>query len=230
MRLRALGLLPGATPTTPNVGAHGYNNFALAIYDFLVLYLMNTFVWRCPTARTLLPFFRRNVHSRHLDLGCGTGYYLEHGNIAPDVTVTLCDLNAACLQKATSRLARTDARCLQHDILQPLPNHEGPFDSVSMFFLLHCLPASPSRKCEVFKHLKYVLSTHGIIFGATILGPSGNHTWLSRRALRRLNYLRHFSNMSDSKEEFENALRENYEVETREVGACLLFLASTPKL
>ena len=234
MRFPSIALAPGASQTTPNVGAHGYTPFFLTIYDFLVLYLMNTFVWCCSTSEVLLPFFRGNVRpsKHHLDIGCGSGYFLEHGQLSPDAKFTLCDLNANCLDKANSRLARpANTRCLQHDIFQPLPRDEGTFESISLFYLLHCLPASLSSKSDIIGHLKYNLEPDGVMFGATILGPSGNHTLLSRLALRRLNYLRHMSNMEDTRDGFVKALEENfYEVESREVGSCLLFTASRPRL
>ena len=45
-------------------------------YDPLVLGPIARFVWRCPTSR-LLERYRRHIRARHLDVGPGTGYFLE---------------------------------------------------------------------------------------------------------------------------------------------------------
>lgn len=213
---KTIAIGPAPSKKSDDVGAHGYTNYALIIYDYLVLMFMSFFVWRCSTTKTMLPFFRANVSKRHLDIGCGTGYFLEHGNIPLDAEVSLCDLNQNCLEKSKARFGRPNTECLLHNIFQPLPSDAGPFDSISMFYLLHCLPGPVSRKCEIFKHLKYNLSADGVLFGSNVLGPTGDHTWLSRLALRRLNYLSHMDNMGDTRAAFEEALRENYhEVDTK---------------
>ena len=56
-------------------GAAAYKPWLLSIYDWLILGVFSTFVWRCPTDGILLPFFRENVSETHLDVGVGTGYF-----------------------------------------------------------------------------------------------------------------------------------------------------------
>lgn len=115
MGFLSFAFFPGVSQTDPNIGAYLYTDFGLTIYDFLVLYPMKTFVWRYSTSEVLLPFFRSNVCSSkyHLDIGCGTGFFLERGHINPDTKVTLYNLNSNCLERSTSRLGRpTKTRCL----------------------------------------------------------------------------------------------------------------------
>ena len=133
---------------------------------------MSYFFWRCSTTQVTLPFFRSHVRRTHLDIGVGTGYFLQHSHLAPDAPITLCDLNANCLEKTKERLGRPDLDCLHHDILEPLPESVGSFDSISLMFLLHCLPPPQKRKCQVLCMLKHHLKPDGVLFGCTVLGPN----------------------------------------------------------
>ena len=224
-----MSLTPNASEKLGAPGANNYTKLALIIYDYFVLKFMSSIVWRCSTSKVMVPFFRANVSKRHLDIGVGTGYFLEHGNIPLDAEVTLCDLNQNSLDKAKARLGRPNTHCLLHDIFEPLPDTVGPFDSISLLYLLHCLPGPTSRKTNVLKHLKRNITPDGVLFGSTILGEDGNHTGLSRLALRRINRKRRMGNLEDTEREFEEALRKNYhDVKTWTVGAVFLFTARRP--
>lgn len=225
------GGLLGSIDKDVQSGAHGYTSFALKIYDYLVLGFMSNFVWRCSTSKVMIPFFQANVRgsTRLLDIGVATGYFLEHGNIPYDTEVTLCDLNPNCLIKAKERFGRPGTRTLAHDIFQPLPAAEKQFDAISMIYLLHCLPGPTSRKCSVLAHIKHNLTPDGVMFGSTVLGPTGNHYWFSRFALKRLNKKQHMDNLRDTETEFTETLRANYhDVNTRTVGALFMWTASRP--
>ena len=215
---------PGAS------GAAYYTKLMLVFYDYFVLGFMSTFVWRCSTRKIMIPFMQSFVTKNHLDIGCGTGYFLQHGKIPPDGDLALCDLNTNCLNKAKERLRRPKTQILLHDILEPLPDTVGPFDSISMFYLLHCLPGPTSRKTLVLKMLKRHLTPDGILYGCTILGPnSGNQTWLSKFALGRINRKGHMGNLGDTEIEFVEAFRKNYrDVDTWIEGSMMLFKAKGP--
>jgi hypothetical protein len=49
-----------------------YTNRALDLYDFVVLGLSNSLIWKCSTKR-LLEHYNENVSGEHLDVGVGTG-------------------------------------------------------------------------------------------------------------------------------------------------------------
>ena len=53
-----------------------YTKPLLASYDLLVLGLSNRMIWRCPT-KHLLALYDRSVTSNHLDVGVGTGFFLD---------------------------------------------------------------------------------------------------------------------------------------------------------
>ncbi|MCJ1264140.1 hypothetical protein MMC22_004011 [Lobaria immixta] len=211
-------------------GASVYNNFVLLVYDYLALRFMTFFVWRCSASSVILPFFRSHVRQNHLDIGVGTGWFLQHSHLPSDASITLCDLNANCLEKTKSRLNRPDLDCIQHDILDPFPQEVGTFDSISLMHLLHCLPPPQARKGQVLAMLKSHLRPGGVLFGCTILGlNSGNQTWLSRRALQSANLKGHMGNLNDTEEGFVEVLRKNYnDVSTTIVGSTLLFTARDP--
>ena len=52
-----------------------YSPFVLRMYDWFVLGFSSRFIWRCP-ASEMRRLYDRNVSSRHLDIGVGTGYFL----------------------------------------------------------------------------------------------------------------------------------------------------------
>lgn len=220
-------LLDGKAGTA---GAVAYNNLILLLYDYMVLKFMSFFIWRCSTADVTLPFFRSHVRRHHLDIGVGTGWFLQHSNLPSDVPITLCDLNANCLEKTKERLKRPDLDCVHHDILEPFPPEVGTFDSISLMYLLHCLPPPQTRKCQVLAMLKTHLRPGGVLFGCTVLGlDSGNQTWLSRRALRFINWEGRMGNLNDTEDGFVEVLRKNYkDVSSIVVGSMLVFTARDP--
>jgi len=63
-------------------GQRLYSPWFLAIYDLLVLGLYTNLVWRCPT-RHLVQQYTHHIGRRHLDVGPGTGYFLEHARVPP---------------------------------------------------------------------------------------------------------------------------------------------------
>ena len=224
-----------ALPSDEKAGAPGaaaYDKIILVIYDWFILGFMSYFFWRCPTRKVTLPFFQAHIRRTHLDIGVGTGYFIQNSRIDADAPITLCDLNANCLEKTKERLGRPDLDCLHHDILEPFPDLVGPFESISLMFLLHCLPPPQERKCQVLRTLKHHLKPDGVLFGCTVLGPkSGNQTTLSRFALRRINRKGRMGNLDDTEEMFVQALRDNYrDFQTRVVGSMLLFSARDPIL
>ncbi|KAL6718613.1 hypothetical protein ACLMJK_002847 [Lecanora helva] len=213
-------------------GAKAYSNLILYVYDYFVLRFMAFFFWRCSTDAVTLPFFKSHISRRgkHLDIGVGTGWFLEHADLSSTASITLSDLNANCLEKTKARLNRPDLDCLQHDILEPFPSEVGQFDSISLMYLLHCLPPPQKRKGQVLAMLKSHLKPGGVLFGCTVLGPySGNQTRLSQFALRRINRKGRMGNLDDTEEGFVEVLRKHYaSVESLVVGSMLFFTARDP--
>ena len=203
-----------------------YTPGRLALYDLFILGFSCRFVWRCPK-RHFLALYDRYASARHLDVGVGTGYFLDRSSFpAEQPQLTLLDLSEACLNKASKRLARYSPRVVRANVLEPLDLGSARFRSVGLNGLLHCLPALET-KATVFQHLKpFVDENEGVVFGSTILGRGVKHGRLARKALRLYNREGIFTNLEDDLAGLERALAAEFSehhVETR--GSFALFVA-----
>ena len=216
-----------------------YTSFFLALYDPWVLWLSNTFAWRCSTTHVLLPFFQRHIGANaHLDVGVGTGFYPAKSVRELSKTTQVCflDLNPNTLTMASERLAKAGYEgkvdTVEHDVFKPLPTSlHGKFDAVSIFYLLHCLSGGCTEKAErVFASLVPALAPDGILYGSTVLGKGVPHNLAARLLMRVYNSRGAFGNVDDTEEGFSLALRRHFEeVETKDVGAIMIFTARRPK-
>jgi SAM-dependent methyltransferase len=209
-------------------GQREYTPFFLRIYDPVILGFFTPLVWRCPTTR-LVEGYRRSVRPPHLDVGPGTGYFLERAGIPDGSPVTLLDPNVHVLDHASRRLQRLDITTVEADVCKTLP-FGGPFGSAAMNGVIHCLPGPLSRKAEAIANVAAVLAPGGVLFGASIVGTSGHHTRVSRFLLESNNRRGVFDNLGDT----ENALREilgaSFEkVDLETVGTMAIFAATDPR-
>jgi SAM-dependent methyltransferase len=78
------------------------------------------FVWRCPTT-LLVERYRRHIRPRHLDVGPGTGYFLERAGLAAGTPVTILDPNMNVLDYASRRLQRLDITAVEADVSSRFP-------------------------------------------------------------------------------------------------------------
>ena len=101
-------------------GQREYTRPLLMLYDPVVLGALARFVWRCPTSR-LIQGYREHIRDRHLDVGPGTGYFLERSGLPDGSRVTILDPNPNVLDHATRRLGRLDVTAVEADVLKPLP-------------------------------------------------------------------------------------------------------------
>ena len=133
------------------------------------------------------------------------------------------------LDHASRRLRRLDITTIEADVCKPLPVH-GPFDSAALNGVLHCLPGPLPRKAAAVANVAAVLAPTGVLFGASILGPSGRHTWLSRRILKANNRRGTFDNLGDTQEGLGEILEASFErVELETVGSMAIFAATNPR-
>lgn len=184
-----------------------YTPWRLAIYDFWVLGVVSTWAWGCSTLQYLVPLFCANIGQKHLDIGAGTGYYLRKAKFPPSSRLTLVDNEKPALEVALARSKQSDAEGIVADILQPLPTKDK-FDSVSMYYLLHCIPATVEDKCAIFSHIRRNMTDNGVVHGANVLGKGiRRDNWFA--AFIRRGCLNHgiFHNMNDNAYDFEKALQ-----------------------
>ncbi len=210
-------------------GQREYTPVFLRIYDPLIIGVFTPMVWRCPTTR-LVEGYRRHAGHRHLDVGPGTGYFLDRAGLPDGSPVTLLDPNVNVLDHASRRLRRLDVTTVEADVLKPLPIN-GPFDSAALNGVLHCLPGPLSNKATAVANVAAVLAPAGVLFGASLLGSSGRHTWLGRRILDANNRRGTFDNLADTEEGLREILEARFErVELEVVGSMAIFAATNPRL
>ncbi|WP_425450188.1 class I SAM-dependent methyltransferase [Virgifigura deserti] len=203
-----------------------YSPTTLALYDLVVLGLSNPLVWRCPTRR-ILRLYDQYVTDNHLDVGVGTGWYLDRcrfPSLAP--RIGLMDLNPSSLAAASRRIARYRPEQFRADVLKPVAVEAPAFQSIALTYLLHCLPGSIAQKAVVFDNLAPLLQPGGVIFGATLLRIGVVRSTAARVLMRAYNRKGIFSNEADSVQALRAALDQRFRsVEIDIVGCAALFVA-----
>lgn len=209
-------------------GQRGYNRFLLAIYDPWVLGFMARAVWKS-SIPPVVERYRRLMGRRHLDVGPGTGYFLERSEPSEETEMTLLDPNPNVLRKASRRLAARKPITVEADVMKPLPV-EGPFDSAALSYVLHCLRGPLPNKSVAIRHIADVLTPDGVLFGGTVLGVEERHTPQARAVLKAFNWAGDFDNLGDTAEGLRRILGESFEkVEIDVVGSTANFTATTPR-
>jgi SAM-dependent methyltransferase len=208
-------------------GQSEYTATFLRVYDAIVLGLFLRFVWRCPKSR-LIDGYRQHIRDRHLDVGPGTGYFVERSGLPDGSQITILDPNQNVLDYATRHLNRLDVTPVRADVLKPLPV-DGPFNSAALHGVIHCLPGPLARKAVAISNVADVLAPDGVLFGMSILGSSGPHTWLSRRMLKAVNRRGTFDNLDDTADGIEGILSASFgQVELETMGSVVIFVATNP--
>ncbi len=203
-----------------------YTRRTLDLYDVVVLGLSNALIWKCPTRR-LLDHYNEYVAAQHLDVGVGTGWFLDHCRFPADrPQITLLDLNPVCLERASARIGRYAPKIVRANVLEPVELETGPFDSIALNYLLHCLPGALEQKAVVFDHLKPFLAPGGVVFGSTLLAEGVERSGAARALMRFYNAKGIFSNQQDSVESLRRELAARFEqVRVEIVGCAALFAA-----
>ena len=206
-----------------------YSKPVLLVYDLFVLGLSNTLAWRC-SSQHILALFDQHISSNHLDVGVGTGYFLDKCRF-PTATpsLTLLDLNQNSLDMAAQRLARYRPHTMQANVLQPLPLSGSGYDSISLGYLLHCLPGTMADKDTVFRHLQRWLNPGGALFGTTILGQGVPHNLPARALLHLYNRRGIFSNWQDDAATLEQILQAQFVQYQLEIIGCVALFAAHQK-
>ena len=207
-------------------GQRDFTPFALRFYDPFVLQFSAGWVWHCPLDR-LLENYRWHIRPNHLDVGPGTGYFLEHAGLPEGSEV---DPRPEPQRPAPRRGAPGDAgrdggrsrraqasarqgavRLRRDEPGAPLPARpDGPQGG-----------GDPERRKGA--------QPDGLFFGSTVLGDSGNHSWAARRMLDLYNGRGSFDNRLDT-EEVREILEASFEhVELDVVGSIAIFFGMGPK-
>ena len=108
----------------------------------------------------LVERYRQHIRGRHLDVGPGTGYFIDRSGLPAGNSVTLLDPNENVLAYAARRLRRYDLTTVQADVLKPLPV-DGQFESAALSLVIHCLPGPRARKAQAIANVTAVLAPTG---------------------------------------------------------------------
>ena len=206
-----------------DAGQAVYSKKVLSIYDFWVLGVSNHYFWKCPT-KCISDQFSLLVSSNHLDVGVGSGYYLK--NFLPQSTkrIALLDLNQNSLNTTSTSINAFQPEIYCKDVLEPIEIDADKFDSISINYLLHCLPGNLARKEIVFKYLKEYLNDGGVLFGSTILGKGTDKNYFAKNLMAVYNKKGIFSNHDDDLESLVTSLNQHLsDVEVKMIGCVALF-------
>jgi ubiquinone/menaquinone biosynthesis C-methylase UbiE len=197
-----------------------FNQRMLKYYDRLLEFTCNR-IWRCPISRTL-ELYKRHLSSNHLEVGVGTGYFLEHSHLpGSEPRLALLDLSPHCLKRTATRLSRYAPEVYRANALVPIELGVRRFDSIAINYVLHCMPGALPEKGVVFANLKPLLNSSGVLFGSTVL-RHGVRCDLGARAFMRLYNARTvFCNLEDSLCDLRQALERTFRSVQIEVVGCV---------
>jgi len=203
-----------------------YSKPVLSIYDLWVLGISNQFIWKCPT-KILLTHFNNHISANHLDIGVGTGYFLDKcGLPSANCRIGLMDLNQNSLDETGKRVKRYNPSQYRVNVLDEVKLDIPAFDSISVNYLFHCLPGKLSDKLSVLNNVDHLLSNNGTIFGSTILsqGVKKNHAAIKLMSIYNKKGI--FSNSEDNIEDLESYLSINYTNYKVEVHGCVALFSA----
>ena len=221
----------GEKPYTAWDGSVWYTNLFLRIYDWFALGFTCRFIWGCKS-ENIVKLYNEHVSSNHLDLGCGTGFFLDKCTFPTNnPNITLVDLNPYPLNIAKKRLARYKPRIHAADVLKPLDLGNSGFDSIGLTHLLHCLPGDIRSKGIVFDNLKELLTPFGVTFGSTFLTKGTRHNKLTKIMFWLTNRMGFMANMKDDIEGLSELLKLHFsEYDIKMIGCEAVFWARNRRL
>lgn len=213
-----------------NKGQAVYTPIMLKLYNLWVLDISNQWIWRCSKAKQLAQF-NKYISSNHLDIGVGTGYYLKSCEIPAQSKISLMDLNLNCLNATKGALLKKgiDASAYHADIFKGQPDLSEKFNSISMNYLLHCLPGDMQIKETCIQNAVSMLKPQGVLFGATILAEKKLHTTASQFLCNFYNKKGIFSNYEDTHDALFQALNKHLvDIDISIVGCVAIFKGTKP--
>ncbi len=218
---QTLGVTESSDIKQRTLGAGAYGRIGLHFYDAGVLGLTNRLVWGC-SSRAILEWYQANITDNHLDVGVGTGYFLDRVAFSTaSPRLGLMDLNGNSLTHTARRLIRYSPEMYRADVLAPIAVPIDNFDSIGLNYLLHCLPGPMESKAVAFDSLRPLLRPGGTLFGGTVLRHGVNVPIHSRGLMRLYNSMGLFGNDRDSLSGLQSALEARFEDVRIETHRCV---------
>jgi len=204
-----------------------YSKRVLSIYDLWVLGVSNQFIWKCPT-KVLLAHFNKHITVNHLDIGVGTGYFIDKCHMpSSTVRVGLMDLNQNSLNEAGNRVKRYSPLLYRFNVLDKVNLDVATFDSISVNYLFHCLPGKLSEKLITLDNVDHLLSNNGSLFGATILSRGVKKSRAAAKLMSIYNKKGIFCNAEDSIDDLKDYLSDKYSNSKVEMHGCVALFSAT---
>lgn len=191
-------------------GQRVYNKFTLSIYDITLFKIITDFVWNSPANNTLCTY-KEQLPYNHLYVGVGSGELLDMcGFPYSPQKLYLMDLNEEHLKYAALRLKRHNPSSHIQNILSPYTDKVHKYGSLSLNYVLYCLPSTIEQKCETFEHLYNLINKDGVIFGFMILPETHNTNEITKNTLKIYNENDVYSNLSNSEIAFDEQLKKRF--------------------
>jgi hypothetical protein len=208
-----------------------YTRLGLRLYDPLIVNMVAPHVWGCSPA-ILVDHYREHVTSNHADIGVGTGYFLDRCGLgSANPRLALIDLQPNCLAYTAQRLARYRPHTYVRDVLRPIGEIDGgPFDSIALGGIIHCLAGDLAQKSKVFDTVAPLATAGTRIFGYTLVYDGVPERM--RRALVHplLNGLRVIDNRNDRLSDLRRELMTRFvDCKLELIGCMALFSATVPR-
>ena len=201
-----------------------YSKLFLSVYDLLILGVSNSLIWKCPSKK-ILQLFNAHASNNHLDVGVGTGYFLDQCNFKKEARIGLMDINPNCITVTANRIKRYQLEKYEQNILEPVQSSVRalikPFDSISLNYLFHCLPGTMTEKAIVFDHVMPLLNKGGTIFGSTILQGDVERSATAKKLMKIYNKKGIFCNEHDTLEELDASLKKRFTSYGIQVEGCV---------
>lgn len=206
-----------------------FNPLLLYFYDWVVFSFVAKNIWGV-SVKQLLERYEQLVRKTHLEVGVGTGYLLDKLNPV-DTNIDLMDLSESCLEKTRSRLTRFKPATYIHNILEPYTNKannlEGRYQSLSLNFVMHCVPGDFKEKSVAFRHLKKLLADDGVLFGVSVVAQDNKANPLAKPVMWLLNAIGLFNNSNDHPGDLRSGLEVHFRyVSVKVVSASVFFIAT----
>ena len=200
-----------------------FNKLTLAIYDLILYGFISKYAWGA-SLQKLDTHYLQNARSNHLEVGVGTGYLLNRIHFSnPQPRLALMDMRVACLEKTKKKVARFSPEIYIQNLLEPLTQPISPFDSISINYVLHCIPGDINQKCQALLTLKPLLHSGGVLFGTTVLSKGVTKNKLATSFMWLLNAIGVFNNRHDNAAQLETFLRTHFDVLKFEVVGVTAF-------
>jgi hypothetical protein len=207
-----------------------YTKLGLRLYDPLIVNVVAPHVWGC-NPEILVSHYRQHVTSNHADVGVGTGYFLDRcGLDSAKQRLALIDLQPNCLAYTAQRLARYRPQTYVRDVLRRIDDIPGgPFDSIALGGIIHCLAGDLTQKSKVFDSIAPLTKGGTRIFGYTLVYDGVKDR--VRRVLVHplLNGLRVIDNRNDHLRDLRLELESRFiNCHVELIGCMALFSATVP--